>query len=279
MAGRARRKGVYAPLSAQYYLDDAILEAGPEAELLWVRILSFLASIPSDGFVTERQLKSVGLGLRSVPKRVRTLQEVGLLIAEPGGYVARSWLKWNKSVQEYNKELSTDRQRHASKSAEDDLNSERNPSQLPSDSDTQYRAEQSSTEQSSTSTSDADASDGGEFAPDVIRLCSLLAELVASNGHPVKTVGPTWWNACERLFRLDGYTADQVEWVMRWATANEFWSSNIRSMPKLREKFSELKARALTEHEKSRGKRSAAVNNNMDTVAFFAQQERLEVEA
>ena len=41
--------------------------------------------------------------------------------------------------------------------------------------------------------------------------------------------------------RIDGYTAEQVAAIIRWSTANEFWSSNIRSMPTLREKFSTLR--------------------------------------
>ena len=97
--------------------------------------------------------------------------------------------------------------------------------------------------------SDADASDGEEtFSDEVKKLSTDLGALVKANGHPVGVIGVTWWRACERLIRIDGYTPEQIDWVMRWATANEFWSSNIRSMPKLREKFSELKARALAEN-------------------------------
>ena len=93
-------------------------------------------------------------------------------------------------------------------------------------------------------TSDADASDNPRFSEDVTRLSDLLAELVTANGHKGK-VGHQWHQACDRLMRLDGYTPEQVEWIIRWATANEFWSANIRSMSTLREKFSTLKAQAL----------------------------------
>ena len=111
---RPKSKGAYAPLAAQYYLDDAVLEAGPEAELLYVRCLSFLASVSTDGFLTERQLKIVGIGLRSVPRRLERLLEVGLLEARPGGFVARSWLKWNKSAAQTDRHLRNDRERKAS---------------------------------------------------------------------------------------------------------------------------------------------------------------------
>jgi len=217
VAGRARRKGVYAPLSAQYYLDDAILEAGPDAELLWVRILSFLASIPSDGYVSERQLRSVGLGLRSVPVRVRKLQEVGLLIAEPGGFVARSWLKWNKSVQEYDKELSTDRARHAQKSGEVDPISERNPTGVLTDSDAQSSTEQSSTEQN-TSLSDADASNAGDLIPDGWGPNQKHVDLAASLGLDVRREEERFRHHANRIKRrLKNWNTGFTNWLKQGA--------------------------------------------------------------
>jgi hypothetical protein len=148
---RPKSKGAYAPLAALYYLDDAILEAGPDAELLWLRILSFLASVPqSNGFITDRQIRTVGINLRGVPKRVTSLTEVGLLTAEPGGFAARSWLKWNRSAEEIGKTLAKDRDRKASKHAENEGNSERNPTPFRTDSDPQSSTEQSSTEQVTT---------------------------------------------------------------------------------------------------------------------------------
>ena len=144
---RPKSKGAYAPLAAQYYLDDAVLEAGPEAELLYVRCLSFLASVSTDGFLTERQLKIVGIGLRSVPRRLERLLEVGLLEARPGGFVARSWLKWNKSAAQTDRHLRNDRERKASKHTGKDDNSARNESQFQTDSSPQLSTVQLSTVQ------------------------------------------------------------------------------------------------------------------------------------
>lgn len=85
---------------------------------------------------------------------------------------------------------------------------------------------------------------------EIRRLCDLLAAAVRSNGHRVETVGVRWWQACERLTRIDGYTSEQIEWMIRWATSDEFWAANIRSMPKLREKFSTLKAQAMRQAQR-----------------------------
>lgn len=148
--GRPKSKGAYVPLAAQYYMDDAILGLTPMAELLFVRILSFLASVPSDGFVTEKQLRSVvAIGLRNVPHLVTELTEAGLITAQDGGYVARSWHKWNRSVEEVGRLLAKDRERKARDSAEDAPNSARNPDGIQPDSKLQSSTEQSSTEQTS----------------------------------------------------------------------------------------------------------------------------------
>ena len=139
---RPKSKGAYAPLAAQYYLDDAILEVGPDAELLYVRCLAFLASVSTDGFLTERQMKVVGIGLRSVPKRVELLLQVGLLEASPGGFVARSWLKWNKSAAQTDRHLRNDRERKARKDEDLGGNSRRIPDGFQTDSSPQLSAVQ-----------------------------------------------------------------------------------------------------------------------------------------
>lgn len=111
---RPKSNGAYAKLSSRYYFDDAILAAGEQSEVMWTRCLAFLSSADSDGFITEMQMRSaIGIGLRSVPKRVEKLVEVGLLEHVQGGFVARSWLKWNKSAEEYGRHLAKDRERKA----------------------------------------------------------------------------------------------------------------------------------------------------------------------
>ena len=113
----------------------------------------------------------------------------------------------------------------------------------------------------SDSSSDAKAPDVG-FSEDVLDLCDLLATMIKANGHLVGTVGVTWWWACERLMRLDHYTATQIEWVMRWACeTSEFWQANIRSMPTLRKQFSILKVQAMADVRKAQPKPTAVDRN------------------
>jgi DNA-binding MarR family transcriptional regulator len=123
-----------------------------------------------------------------------------------------------------------------------------------------------------------DVSSSDAFGDDVKRLCNLLGELVEANGHKVGTIGKQWWAACDRLVRLDGYTPAQIEIIMRWSTSDEFWSANIRSMPKLREKFSTLRAqrnRELERKKPTKTSRAAAVIDMGRRLEEAANQKRV----
>lgn len=100
-----------------------------------------------------------------------------------------------------------------------------------------------------TLSSDADASDPEEFSDDVHEVCKHLADLIILNGNKAK-IGKGWLTAADRLMRIDKYSKAQIIWVIDWSQRNEFWQGNILSMPKLREKFDQLKTRALAENAK-----------------------------
>lgn len=165
---RPKSKGAYTPLAANYYLDDAVLEAKPDAELLFVRCLSFLATGDTDGFISDLQMRhAVGIGLRAVERRIEKLLEVGLLLRVPGGYEVRSYLKWNKSADQLDKFRKNDRERKARDAAEKEANSIRNPDGIQVDSIDHGSTRQFSTRHDTENPlSDADASDGTHIPDD-----------------------------------------------------------------------------------------------------------------
>lgn len=102
MVNHVRRNGSFAPLSAHYYDDDAIIAAGEKAEVLFTRALAFAARKPADGFISDLQLTT--FRLTGVKARAKALCDVGLwerveddLLGNGSGYRIRSWLKWNAS--------------------------------------------------------------------------------------------------------------------------------------------------------------------------------------
>lgn len=133
---KVRRNGSYAPLSAHYYKDDAIAEAGEAAELLYVRGLAFCADILSDGFISDTQLtRFVGVGMRDTKKRATRLVEVGLWQREKAGYRVTAWLRWNRSREEIGEiaKRDTERKGKPDPQGKDGKISDRNPDGIQSD--------------------------------------------------------------------------------------------------------------------------------------------------
>jgi DNA-binding transcriptional ArsR family regulator len=81
--------------------------------------------------------------------------------------------------------------------------------------------------------------------PEAIRLCNLMAEAIEAGGDRRPTVTKAWVEAADRLTRLDGYEDAEVERVLRWALADDFWSANVLSMTTFRRKFPMLRRQSL----------------------------------
>lgn len=70
-----------------------------------------------------------------------------------------------------------------------------------------------------------------------------LCQSTATNGKR-PTITKAWRDAARRLIDIDGRSVDDIERIARWAQADDFWVSNVRSLPKLREKFETLTQQA-----------------------------------
>ena len=129
-----RRVGAYAKLLANYYVDDAIMAAGEEAELLFVRGLAFCATSDSDGYITEAQVhRFVGAGMKRVPQRIEALVREGIWERADGGYVVRSWTRIHETAEEKARHRKNDRERKR-RQAGLPKDSARNPAGLTLDS-------------------------------------------------------------------------------------------------------------------------------------------------
>ncbi|PWF82353.1 hypothetical protein DEJ38_06550 [Kocuria rosea] len=93
---------------------------------------------------------------------------------------------------------------------------------------------------------------------DAAALCDYLAARVQANGARPK-ITPAWTPAARALLDEDGYTPEQVAWIIRWATDDDFWHKVILDMPKLREKFEQLKLKALAKRRPSKRQREVQV--------------------
>lgn len=98
--------------------------------------------------------------------------------------------------------------------------------------------------------SDDDGKTKKEFPQEIKDIAHHLEALIKLNGNRVGKVGTEWYQAIDRLNRLDGYTPDQIRQVIDWSQQDEFWQGNIRSAKKLRQQFDQLKHRMFSERQK-----------------------------
>ena len=80
--------------------------------------------------------------------------------------------------------------------------------------------------------------------PDVERLCAHLADRIEANGSKRPIIGAKWRTSARLMLDRDGRTEDQIMRAIDWAQNHEFWRANILSMPKLRERYDQLRLQA-----------------------------------
>jgi hypothetical protein len=86
---------------------------------------------------------------------------------------------------------------------------------------------------------------------DITAVCEHLQQAIVANGCKRPTITNRWRDEARKLIDLDKRTEAQVHNMIDWATKDTFWASNILSMPTLREKYDQMRMRALEEANKA----------------------------
>ncbi|MCB9377109.1 MAG: helix-turn-helix domain-containing protein [Microthrixaceae bacterium] len=86
--------------------------------------------------------------------------------------------------------------------------------------------------------------DDSSSREDVERLCIRLADAIAANGSKRPTITKAWRDAARRLIDLDGRTETQIAAAIDWCQDDEFWRTNVLSMPTLRKQYDRLRLAA-----------------------------------
>lgn len=89
--------------------------------------------------------------------------------------------------------------------------------------------------------------------PDVDSLCEHLAARIVANGSKRPAITKKWRDAARLLIDHDGRTEQQVHAAIDWCQDSEFWRANILSMPKLREKYDQLRQQARRQPKRNDG--------------------------
>jgi len=98
-----------------------------------------------------------------------------------------------------------------------------------------------------------------EDRPDVERLCAHLAERITANGSRPPAITAKWRDAARLLVDRDGITEEQAHLAIDWCQDHEFWRANILSMPKLREKYDQLRQQARRQPKRNDGDRKLGI--------------------
>ena len=109
--------------------------------------------------------------------------------------------------------------------------------------------------------------------PEVESLCTLLADLVEENGSRRPKTNKQARDAARLLIDKDGYTPEQVAWIIRWSQNDEFWKTNILSMSKLRAKFDQLKLKATTNRRGGKPTTDDRVQGGLEIARMFEEME------
>ncbi|MGP5376351.1 hypothetical protein ACTXM8_10200 [Brachybacterium alimentarium] len=79
---------------------------------------------------------------------------------------------------------------------------------------------------------------------DVEQICEAIALHVQEQTGKQPAITKKWRDSARLLIDRDGFTLEQITWIIRWVAGHDFWSAVILSAPKLREKFPNLVAQA-----------------------------------
>jgi hypothetical protein len=97
--------------------------------------------------------------------------------------------------------------------------------------------------------------DGVEERADVEALCTRLRDRMIANGDKVPPISKQWRDEARRLLDIDKRPLDKALALIDWATADAFWRANVRSMPKFRKQYDQLRHRANEEWQKRNSSR------------------------
>jgi hypothetical protein len=211
----------------------------------------------TDGFVRDARWKTFG-----TPPIRASLVKARLAERAPGGYQMHDYLDHQRSLAEIT-EISEKRaaagRRSAQARAEARAHAEQDAQQVAqqvAEQDAEQTRSKPATEAEAeaVSTSPTSGDVGGDVRGDVGRLCDHLADRIDANGAKRPAITGKWRDAARLMIDRDKRTEDQVHLAIDWSQDHEFWRSNILSMPKLREKYDQLRLQASRPNGKPAGK-------------------------
>lgn len=86
-----------------------------------------------------------------------------------------------------------------------------------------------------------------QLREDVEKICRHLADRIEGNGSKRPGITKGWRDSARLMLDRDGRSEADVHAAIDWCQDSEFWRGNILSLPKLREKYDQLRLQAMRE--------------------------------
>lgn len=109
---------------------------------------------------------------------------------------------------------------------------------------------------------------------DVERLCLHLTDRIVDNGSRRPSVTNGWRKAARLLMDKDGRSEAEIHAAIDWCQTDPFWKANILSMPKLREKYDQMRLQSERRNSSAEQSRNGIFDRAMQRAT---QQQRLEI--
>jgi hypothetical protein len=246
-------------------LDPGVLDHGKfrglsnAAIVLWIELLGLAIRHHTDGIIDSEILQLTRL--RRYRGLVRELQEARLLDDVSCGVDGQRWRihdyqEWQAPADPVERRKWLERWRGRRRRA-----ASASPSASPSTFDAQTRSQSENggaetlfsdegfkgseeTTEGALNGKGLTAKEANNEAIEVL-LCNRLANLIESNGSKRPRVTEKWLKAARLLIEREGRDLAEVESLIEWCQADEFWRSVVLSMPKFHQKYDALRLKAL----------------------------------
>lgn len=234
-----------------------VLDASSNAVLMHLASITHSAQHLTDGHVSPKAMQRVVGGDAS---DTQILVDAGLWHEpghdcdecpqpEPGKVYVHNYLNHNVSSEKVNK-----KSKQASKAArarwdkekKKERNAERMQDALQTDMHDAMLDRSDRSDRSETTKSDFSDE---KPRPDIEAVLDRIDQHCAEHDFKRPNRTKANINAARLMLDKDERTLEQINWIMDWVTSNSFWTPNIRSAAKLRDKFDQLKGQALANHQ------------------------------
>ncbi len=255
-----KRPGRYAALAAGYYDDPAVIAAGPDAEILYIRMISWCAMHPETDGVIPLEVTKSRLGFTDAPTRLKALEANSLVTVDDTTVTITSWIRWNgswsdiKAADDARKASARERKaRQRARQAAAKTNPETAapaPEETPAPALVDTDEPAADTLEATVIDQDADTSDAPtptRERPDVEAVCDHMADSVAARTGRRPRITKRWRDAARLMIDRDQRPTDQIHAAIDWVAQSDFWAANILGLPKLREKWDTIYLQARRE--------------------------------